>query len=58
MRNAEWDQYRQLLKASRALNTPLTEFFGEFKSRLDTIPTEPQGQAFRERLQSSKDPVQ
>lgn len=53
---ADWDKYRQLLKASQALNAPLTEFFAELKSRLDTIPTEAQRQAFRENLKSNKAP--
>lgn len=53
---AEWDKYRQLLKASQALNAPLTEFFAELKSRLDTIPTEAQRQAFRENLKSTQEP--
>ncbi len=56
MDNADWDKYRQLLKASQALNAPLTEFFAELKSRLDTIPTEAQRQAFRENLKSNKAP--
>lgn len=54
--NADWDKYRQLRMASEALNAPLTEFFGELTSRLDTIPTEAQRQAFRKNLKSNKDP--
>lgn len=55
MGKADWDKYQQLRKASEALNAPLTEFFGELTSRLDTIPTEAQRQAFRDNLQSKKE---
>ncbi len=51
---ADWDQYRLLRKESEALNAPLTEFFGELTTRLDTIPTEAQRQAFRDNLKSKQ----
>ena len=53
---ADWKKYRQLRMASEALNAPLTEFFSELTTRLDTIPTEAQRQAFRKSLKSNKDP--